>query len=1193
MSSPVSPLLYDKNGPDQLPSIQITKYNSETYDESFQEEVMIAAQTIDLELKSVNELKRFSIGSMDMLADPEMEYRIGNTADVEKRPVRRQHSLLGRGNATLPVKPVKDNNKTSTLRETTNVNNDETNEDDNVILKSNKAWVPASQHPNIKQQKFETENIVNESLTKRNSFLNVELRSQSLVRKPSKLRKSFTEYDEKKEIIPDEDSAELMSHNASSSRNSILTISDIQEELSKLSNDIGLTQSNPATLARSLSIRGKYFNESDNDPNNLITGSSSTPRDRKVDTENNINKDRIPMHLRLNGRRNRHDIYLNSSKENENIQNTSIYSKPDSTSKAKTATTNSYDSDIQDIYTSYTHSSNPLSNNSRNSFEKETSPDNTLTDIDSKNTKTVDIIELPKTPNDETSFKSNFNINSPPNSASNETLIKKNSQQRPEIRTHDSHDIQSNTPEVSLNQRSNSNKQHTPITKSMISAPLQNNYGLNNNNTINNNRHAHIYTRQQLNISDSELRNSKTRYTSSESLPISPTKSDETDNRNSRRHNNSPPKTNVLPKNSSPHDEQKKQKFELKISNLFKRRNGNNIFHTDNNDDKKSSTRKTSGRHKFKLSNKSWLGSSKHNESDSSLDRSNESYGYSRSVSNKSKENSPSITVDDQSTTNNRASRSSVNEEKQNAIRESIRRSITSPVLETRHSGHFESNTKKTHDGGNKITSPSPLLHQGGFSKNQKQSPTEKRETEYHANVTHHHRQTADKNAKQVATSGKFSSDNNQSTELVIPKSPERPKRASVRRSSKSKSQRSVIQDQNTESEENHSLQAQPVQNVSPSVPTTKQTLPQPTSPPPPTPNQMVQAPVQQQVIVDQSRQVQYTPQQGQYATLPQLQTSPPPSQTLSPQSPVQTQPQYGIQTQLVQYSTTQQQYPVQQLQPGQYVTSQPQQTQPVVQQQIVYTPTSPTSPYNMEQTSPEHVNYYTQQQQQEIQQVQQLVPSQVQPQQQSQQQLQYSNNGQQSQYINNGQQVQYTNNEQQQQQQQMQVQAQNQLQPAAQTTAFSPTQSNQFQPQPQPQPSQSLYPPRKLTFADVKTLTRPNAPMEFTDSAFGFPLPSLTRSTVVMFDYRLPIGVERAIYRLSHLKLSEPKRTLRQQVLLSNFMYAYLHLVNHTLYMEKYSKLQSMNSLYNGSWNNNVATLSAEQNVNGRQNFIEGTPVN
>ncbi|CUS21432.1 LAQU0S03e02454g1_1 [Lachancea quebecensis] len=96
------------------------------------------------------------------------------------------------------------------------------------------------------------------------------------------------------------------------------------------------------------------------------------------------------------------------------------------------------------------------------------------------------------------------------------------------------------------------------------------------------------------------------------------------------------------------------------------------------------------------------------------------------------------------------------------------------------------------------------------------------------------------------------------------------------------------------------------------------------------------------------------------------------------------------------------------------------------------------------------------------------------------------------------------------------------------------------------------VLPPRKLAFSDVMKPERPNAPMKFSDSSFGFPLPPLTVSTVVMIDHRLPINVERAIYRLSHLKLGDPKRELRQQVILSNFMYAYLNLVNHSLYLQQ-----------------------------------------
>ncbi|PVU97503.1 hypothetical protein BB561_000503 [Smittium simulii] len=43
----------------------------------------------------------------------------------------------------------------------------------------------------------------------------------------------------------------------------------------------------------------------------------------------------------------------------------------------------------------------------------------------------------------------------------------------------------------------------------------------------------------------------------------------------------------------------------------------------------------------------------------------------------------------------------------------------------------------------------------------------------------------------------------------------------------------------------------------------------------------------------------------------------------------------------------------------------------------------------------------------------------------------------------------------------------------------------------------------------------------------------------------RYPIHVERAIYQLAGLKLSHPRRPLRQQVLLSNMMYWYLELIN------------------------------------------------
>ncbi|KAI8981574.1 activator of mitotic machinery Cdc14 phosphatase activation C-term-domain-containing protein [Pilobolus umbonatus] len=45
----------------------------------------------------------------------------------------------------------------------------------------------------------------------------------------------------------------------------------------------------------------------------------------------------------------------------------------------------------------------------------------------------------------------------------------------------------------------------------------------------------------------------------------------------------------------------------------------------------------------------------------------------------------------------------------------------------------------------------------------------------------------------------------------------------------------------------------------------------------------------------------------------------------------------------------------------------------------------------------------------------------------------------------------------------------------------------------------------------------------------------------------RLPIHTERAIYRLSHSKLSNPKLPLRDQVIISNLMFWYLSIISHS----------------------------------------------
>lgn len=61
----------------------------------------------------------------------------------------------------------------------------------------------------------------------------------------------------------------------------------------------------------------------------------------------------------------------------------------------------------------------------------------------------------------------------------------------------------------------------------------------------------------------------------------------------------------------------------------------------------------------------------------------------------------------------------------------------------------------------------------------------------------------------------------------------------------------------------------------------------------------------------------------------------------------------------------------------------------------------------------------------------------------------------------------------------------------------------------------------------------------------YQIPAHQMSDKSLVMMHHRYPLHIERAIYRLSHLKLANPRRPLVQQVLLSNFMYAYLNLIN------------------------------------------------
>ncbi|CEI97850.1 Putative Potential regulator of cell polarity [Rhizopus microsporus] len=75
---------------------------------------------------------------------------------------------------------------------------------------------------------------------------------------------------------------------------------------------------------------------------------------------------------------------------------------------------------------------------------------------------------------------------------------------------------------------------------------------------------------------------------------------------------------------------------------------------------------------------------------------------------------------------------------------------------------------------------------------------------------------------------------------------------------------------------------------------------------------------------------------------------------------------------------------------------------------------------------------------------------------------------------------------------------------------------------------------------------------------------PSATTTTTTTIAYnsnRLPLHVERAIYRLSHMKLADPKRPLRQQVLISNLMFWYLS-IQQTILVQNYNNSSNANSM-------------------------------
>lgn len=72
----------------------------------------------------------------------------------------------------------------------------------------------------------------------------------------------------------------------------------------------------------------------------------------------------------------------------------------------------------------------------------------------------------------------------------------------------------------------------------------------------------------------------------------------------------------------------------------------------------------------------------------------------------------------------------------------------------------------------------------------------------------------------------------------------------------------------------------------------------------------------------------------------------------------------------------------------------------------------------------------------------------------------------------------------------------------------------------------------------------------------YDIPAHQASDKSLVMMYHRFPLHIERAIYRLSHMKLANPRRPLRQQVLLSNFMYSYLHLINYVYHEQQLAQM-------------------------------------
>ncbi|OLY79781.1 Protein zds1 [Smittium mucronatum] len=139
------------------------------------------------------------------------------------------------------------------------------------------------------------------------------------------------------------------------------------------------------------------------------------------------------------------------------------------------------------------------------------------------------------------------------------------------------------------------------------------------------------------------------------------------------------------------------------------------------------------------------------------------------------------------------------------------------------------------------------------------------------------------------------------------------------------------------------------------------------------------------------------------------------------------------------------------------------------------------------------------------------------------------------------------------------------------------------------------------IGYADMPSHIAENLMMP--DQASRYPnvlTPVRPQPTVLKYTQpRFPIHIERAIYRLASIKLTNPKRPLYQKVLLTNMMYWYLELINpksFQTYHNTYSKSSNPQKPYNqttsATKNSNNSIQEPNNSLDSQKNYNSGPQI-